>query len=125
LGLEPPPLKADYGVIFATMEVWIAEERDILRGVLILDVQPDALVIWSMAAAPHAQGQGLGQILLDAAEIRARQHGLKTLRLTTGAVQTALVVWYSRHGYAVKETGEIDGRPVIHMLKHLDGGRAG
>ena len=75
LGLEPPPLKADYAEIIASMEVWLAEERTTLRGVLILDVKPDDLVIWSIAAAPDARGQGLGQIMLDAAEVRAEQLG--------------------------------------------------
>jgi hypothetical protein len=54
LGLEPPPLKADYADIMTRMEVWLAEEHAIIRGVLILDVHTDDLVIWSIAASDRS-----------------------------------------------------------------------
>jgi ribosomal protein S18 acetylase RimI-like enzyme len=119
LGLEPPPLKADYAKIIASMEVWLAEERTTLRGVLILDVKLDDLVIWSIAAAPDARGQGLGQIMLDAAEVRAEQIGRRTIRLDTGAVQQTLIGWYGRHGYTIEARATVGDHPVIHMIKRL------
>ncbi len=119
LGLEPPPLKADYGEIVARMEVWLAEERDMLRGVLILDVRADDLLIWSIAAAPDARGQGLGQIMLDAAEVRAEQLGRRIIRLDTGAVQQTLVGWYGRHGYEIEARETVGDHPITHMIKRL------
>ena len=119
LGLEAPPLKADYADIFTRMEVWLAEERDRLRGVLILHVREADLLIWSIAAAPDAQGQGLGQIMLDAAEVRAGQLGRSTIRLNMGSVQKTLVGWYSRHGYAIEAMELVDARQVTHMIKHV------
>ena len=119
LGLEAPPLKADYADIFAHMEVWLAEERDRLRGVLILHVRDRDLLIWSIAAAPDAQGQGLGQIMLDAAEVRAAQLARTTIRLNMGSVQKSLVGWYSRHGYAIEATELLEARQVTHMIKLL------
>ncbi len=117
LGLEPPPLKADYAEIIGRMEVWLAEERDRLRGVLILDVREGDLLIWSIAAALDAQGQGLGQIMLDAAEVRAHQLGRHIIRLNTGAVQQTLIGWYGRHGYAIETIEIVDERQLIHMIK--------
>jgi len=119
LGLEPPPLKADYAEVIARMEVWLAEERNQLRGVLILDVRPDDLLIWSMAAAPEARGQGLGQIMLDAADVRAEQLGRRIIRLNTGDVQKTLIGWYSRHGYAVEATEASRDHLLTHMIKRL------
>ena len=119
LGLEPPPLKADYAEVIATMEVWLAEERDQLRGVLILDVRPDDLLIWSMAAAPEARGQGLGQIMLDATDVRAEQLGRRLIRLNTGEVQKALIGWYGRHGYEVEAIEASGDRSLTHMIKRL------
>jgi ribosomal protein S18 acetylase RimI-like enzyme len=119
LGLEPPPLVADYAEIVATMEVWLAEERAVVRGVLILDVRPDDLVIWSVAAAMDARGQGLGQIMLDAAEVRAEQLGRRIIRLDTGAVQQTLIGWYGRHGYEIEGRATVGDHPVIHMIKRL------
>ena len=119
LGLQPPPLKADYADVIARMEVWLAEERDRLRGVLILDVREADLLIWSIAAAPDAQGQGLGQIMLDAAEVRAGQLARHIIRLNTGAVQQTLVGWYGRHGYAIETIEIVADRQLTHMIKRL------
>ncbi len=120
LGLEPLPLKADYGEIFATMEVWLAEERDRLRGVLILEVRADDLLIWSIAAAPDAQGQGLGPIMLDAAEVRARQLKRTIIRLYTGSPLAPLINWYQRSGYHIESTEQLADREITHMMKRLD-----
>lgn len=122
LGVEPLPLQADYADILARMEVWLAEERGRLIGVLILEPRVDDMLIWSIAAAPDAQKQGLGQIMLDAAEVHARQLGLKTMRLNTGAVLEGLIRWYYRHGYDIERHEELPDRHITHMIKHLDGG---
>jgi ribosomal protein S18 acetylase RimI-like enzyme len=119
LGVEPLPLQADYAEIFATKEVWVAEESGRLRGVLILEPRAEDLLIWSIAAAPDAQGQGLGQIMLDAAEVRAGQLGKTTMRLSTGAVLATLIGWYHRHGYEVEFHEDLPDRHITHMIKEL------
>jgi ribosomal protein S18 acetylase RimI-like enzyme len=120
LGMEPLPLQADYAEIFATMEVWLAEERSVLRGVLILQPRPDDMLIWSIAASPDAQRQGLGQIMLDAAEVRARQMGRNVMRLYAGAVLETLIRWYNRHGYDIeRQEQQPGGRRLTHMIKPL------
>ena len=119
LGVEPLPLQADYGEIFAGMEVWLAEERERLRGVLILEARPADLHIWSIAAAPDAQGQGLGEMMLDAAEARAQQLGLRLITLCTGSKLDTLIGWYLRHGYVVERVEELPDRRLTHMSKTL------
>jgi ribosomal protein S18 acetylase RimI-like enzyme len=122
LGVEPLPLQADYAEILRTMEVWLAEERDQVRGALILEPRADDMLIWSIAAAPDAQRQGIGQIMLDAAEVRARQLSRTTMRLYTGAVLEGLIRWYSRHGYAIERHEKLADRQITHMIKHLSVG---
>jgi ribosomal protein S18 acetylase RimI-like enzyme len=119
LGVEPLPLLADYAEIFKTMEVWIAEERGVPRGALILEVRDADVLIWSIAADPQAQRQGLGQIMLDAAEVRAAQVGRTVMRLYTGAVLEGLIRWYHRHGYEIERHEELPDRHITHMIKHL------
>lgn len=120
LGVEPLPLQADYARIFETMEVWLAEERERLRGVLILEPRADDLLIWSLAAAPDAQKQGLGAIMLDAAELRARQLGHTLIRLYTGAPLATLIAWYQHHGYEVERHEDLSDRCITHMVKRFD-----
>ncbi len=121
IGLEPLPLKEDYGVIMQMpdREVWLAEERGRLKGVLILEKRSNDLLIWSVAAAPEAQRQGLGQIMLDAAEVRAQQLGRKVIRLYTTAVLESLIRWYHRHGYEIEGHEDLSDRRITHMVKHL------
>jgi ribosomal protein S18 acetylase RimI-like enzyme len=119
LGVEPLPLQADYVEIFKTMEVWLAEERQELRGVLILEPRADDMLIWSIGAAPDAQRQGLGAIMLDAAEVRATQLNRSIMRLYTGAVLAGLIRWYHRHGYEIERHEELPDRHITHMIKHL------
>jgi RimJ/RimL family protein N-acetyltransferase/GNAT superfamily N-acetyltransferase len=119
LGVEPLPLLFDYGAVLAHFEAWIVESERGLAGALILDPHPDHLLIWSLATAPAAQRQGLGARLLAAAEARARQLGLDTLRLYTGEKLTGNVRWYHRHGYAIERVEELEDRRIVHMTKHL------
>jgi ribosomal protein S18 acetylase RimI-like enzyme len=119
LGIEPLPLQADYADIFSNMEVWLAQERDDLRGVLILDVRAEDLLIWSIATAPEARGQGLGPIMLDAAEVRCRQVGRSVIRLYTGSPLASLIGWYKRHGYRIERIEQLADRELTHMMKSL------
>jgi RimJ/RimL family protein N-acetyltransferase len=124
LGVEPLPLRADYGAILRSDEVWLAEVDGGLQGALILQPQPDHLLIWSVATLPAAQNQGLGRRLLAAAEARARRLGLRTLRLYTGEKLTGHVRWYHRRGYAIDRVEDLDDRRMVHMVKTLGEGGA-
>ena len=120
LGLEPLPLLADYEEIFATMEVWIAEDAGRIQAALILEPQPDYMLLWSISTRPGAQGKGLGRKLLAAADVRARELGLDTIRLYTGATLEHLVTWYQRHGYQLERIEQLTDRQVAHLIKHLE-----
>jgi GNAT superfamily N-acetyltransferase len=122
LGVEPLPLQADYGAILRSHEVWLAPGDAGPRGALILQARPDHLLIWSVATAPAAQGQGLGRRLLDAAEARARRLGLSRLRLYTGEKLAGNVRWYHRHGFRLERVEALDDRRIVHMLKVLAAG---
>ena len=119
LGVEPMPLLADYADILATQEIWLAEDRGVLEGALILDLRGGALLIWSVAVAPAAQGRGIGNRLLAAADQRARELGHVTLRLYTGEPLTGNIAWYERHGYAVERVEALPERRLVHMVKTL------
>ena len=119
LGVEPLPLLADYAAILADYEVWLAEGPTGLEGVLILKPRADDLLIWSIATAPGAQGRGLGKRLLAAAEQRAGEIGLSTIRLYTGEPLAGNIAWYERHGYQRERVEDLGDRRVVHMVKRL------
>ena len=119
LGVEPLPLKADYAVLIAQYEVWLAERSRDLLGALILEPHADHMLIWSVAVAPGAQGQGLGDSLLELAEEKAEEAGLRELRLYTGEKLARNVEWYRRRGYAVDRIEALGDRRLVHMNKIL------
>jgi GNAT superfamily N-acetyltransferase len=119
LGVEPLPLQVDYAQIVAQMEVWLFGPTEALRGVLALQAEPDALLIWSVATAPQAQGAGLGAAMLDFAEARARTLKLSTIRLYTGEKLEANVAWYGRRGFAIDRTEARADRKIVYMSKRL------
>jgi ribosomal protein S18 acetylase RimI-like enzyme len=121
LGVEPIPLIADYLSVFRNYEIWLADNGDKLAGVLILQVRPADLLIWSVATAPEARGGGIGNRLLAAAETRAIQLGRPVLRLFTGEKLAANIAWYQRHGYVLERIEERTDRRLVHLMKTLGG----
>jgi ribosomal protein S18 acetylase RimI-like enzyme len=120
LGVEPLPLLADYEAILRDREVWITDrDGKKLAGALILEPRADDLLIWSIATDPTGQGNGLGRLLLDAAEVRAGELGRRVIRLYTGTPLAHLVAWYGRHGYAVEGIEALSDRSITHMIKHI------
>jgi ribosomal protein S18 acetylase RimI-like enzyme len=121
LGVTPIPLKADYANILRDYEVWLHEEGDELIGVLILKPRPDDVLIWSVATAPEARRSGWGNLLLAAAETRARELGKSTVRLYTGERLVDNVAWYQRRGYTIERTEAASDRRIVHMMKTIEG----
>ena len=119
LGVEPLPLQADYAAILMSHEVWLAEGSAGLEGVLILKAEPDYLLIWSIATVPSVRGSGVGNRLLVAAEMRARELGQNCVRLYTGEPLTGNIAWYERHGFVRKRIEQLDDRRIVHMVKAL------
>jgi ribosomal protein S18 acetylase RimI-like enzyme len=119
LGVEPLPLQADYAALLLSHEVWLADGPDRLEGVLILKAEPDYLLIWSVAVAPSLRGGGLGNRLLVAAEMRARELGRNCVRLYTGEPLTGNIAWYERHGFVRERIELLDDRRIVHMIKAL------
>jgi ribosomal protein S18 acetylase RimI-like enzyme len=120
LGVEPLPLTADYAAIFSSHEIWLADGAQALDGVLILQARTDDLLIWSVAAAPAAQGSGIGNRMLVFAETHARKLGLRCIRLYTGEKLTGNIAWYRRHGYVHERVEEMHDRRLVHLVKHLE-----
>jgi GNAT superfamily N-acetyltransferase len=119
LGAEPLPLQANYEEIVERMEAWLFGPPHELRGVLVLEAEPDALLIWSVASAPEAQGAGLGGLMLNFAERRAHELNLADVRLYTGEKLRDNVDWYRRRGFAIERLETLADRAIVHMRKRL------
>ncbi len=86
---------------------------------LALEAEPEALLIWSVASAPQAQGAGLGAAMLDFAEARARTLKSPTIRLYTGEKLRANIDWYQRRGFVIDRIEALADRRIVYMSKRL------
>ncbi|MDP3856224.1 MAG: arsenic resistance N-acetyltransferase ArsN2 [Stagnimonas sp.] len=76
-------------------EFLLAERGERLEGVVGLEGQGEARLLRSLAVAERAQGAGLGHLLMEAAEARARAQGASRLWLLT----TTAEPFFARAGY--------------------------
>lgn len=119
MGVEPLPLRADYGVIIATHEVWLCDGPDGLAAALILEPRADDLLVWSIAVAPGEQRRGIGNRLIACAEDRAASLDRSVLRLYTNETMSGNVAWYQWHGYAIERIETLPDRRLVHMAKRI------
>ncbi len=86
-------------------DVRVAIEGDAILGFASLVPHGDALEVDLLAVAPEAQRRGIGRILLDDAEARARAAGLARLELHTAAMFGHLLRLYASAGYRETHRG--------------------
>ena len=102
-------------------DVWVAEDEGRLLGVLELTQEDDAVDVRLIFVEPGAVGTGIGRMLWDHAEARARALGAATL--TVDADPNALG-YYQRMGMRVigrSPSGSIPGRTLPRLAKALAG----
>lgn len=106
IGREPAPMTDDYATVIHDTEAWMAEQTGRLVGMLMLRAHDDYLLLENVA---WAQKLGIGKLLLDLADERARQAGLREVRLYTTLVMTQNLAYYPRHGYHETHRATQDG----------------
>ena len=102
-GSDVPPLKRLIATSVRSMGVWgaaVAGWRSTARMAVDLPAPSGGLHLVELHVHPHRRGGGIGGVLLDAVEERAREAGAPHLSLTTGSANPARRL-YERHGFHV------------------------
>jgi len=84
--------------------ILVAEEDDQLLACIYLEKKSAVLYLGMLTVRPHLQGKGLGAILMNAAEERARALHCRAIQMTVITERQSLIDFYVRKGY--KDTGE-------------------
>ena len=106
-------------------EYVVVEDLDGVCGYAGLDHGGDVADVMTVGVAPRAQGRGLGRLLVDELERRARARGTASVLLEVRADNGAGRALYEASGYAVLATrqryyqpGDVD---ALVMRKLLEG----
>ena len=85
--------------------------------------EPGRYVLDKVAVLPEYRGKGIGAAMVDYATTYAIKHGGLKLTVSVFAIDTALIGWYQRHGFVLRDTVTKPGLPleVACMEKDLRG----
>lgn len=121
LGRKPAPMLADYTELIERGVVYVLPDGDKLAGVLVIWPIEDAMLIENIAVEPGYQGKGIGKVLMDFAEVKAREAGLDMMRLYTNQKMEYNQAYYKKLGYDQTrvEASPPDGRLTVWMHKAL------
>ena len=121
LALQYPKLEVyevRLGSLFSRFTPWRAAL--ILANMLILYTPPreGVLEVDQLAVAPAARGKGVGTMLLEAAEVKARAMGVGKMALSVISENTGAIRLYERVGYV--KTGAVGGSMVRALVKSAE-----
>ena len=77
------------------------------------------MLLDNIAVHPDARGKGLGRLLLEQAERRAREANCIAIRLYTHETMTENIALYSRIGYCETHRATEKGLARVFMTKPL------
>jgi ribosomal protein S18 acetylase RimI-like enzyme len=117
VGRRPFPMDDDYAARIAAGEAWVLEDAEGIGGILVLEDEPDHLMLDNIAVAPARAGQGLGRVLLDFTEAEARRRGRPEVRLYTNVLMVRNIALYAARGYRETERRQEQGFARVFMAK--------
>ena len=124
LGRKPLPMLEDYVALISKGIVHVLEENGVIDGLVVLIPEDGAMMLSNIAVRPDAQGRGLGRLLLNFAEAKARGDGYEAIRLYTNEVMIENLAIYEHCGYAeIHRTEDVISTSLssrrVYMAKQL------
>lgn len=117
IGRKPWPMLQDYLAVIPIAFVMIAEEKNIVVGVLVCSETDTGFLVDNVAVIPAHQGKGIGKTLLKRAEREAEARGYASLYLYTHELMTENIAMYIEFGYVEYERREEEGFRRIFLRK--------
>jgi len=102
-GIGLPPLAEGLDADIRDHLVWVADDRGIILGGIVLAVSDGHAHLVNVAVHPDFAGKGLGRELIDTAQNEAIDLGCTEMSLTTHPDMTATIGFYAKLGWV--ETG--------------------
>jgi ribosomal protein S18 acetylase RimI-like enzyme len=110
-------MDTDYALAVRRDEVWVATIDAVIAGFVVLRPGDDVLLLENVAVDPPFQGRGLGRMLLDFTEQRARSLGLDGVLLYTNVAMTENQALYEKRGFVEVQRVHEAGLDRIYYRK--------
>ena len=124
--IDEPALTVMLASLGVTILKSTASNGEIL-GTVCLEVKSTDLYLGMFAVSPFSQGNGIGRLLLSAAEEFATEQCCLRIVISVISSRTELIEWYQRHGYVATGASimfeEIDGKfgdPKVPGIKLIE-----
>ncbi len=80
------------------------DDNQQITGCVYLKKEQEQLYLGMLTVDPELQGKGIGKMLLQASEEKAKQSGCRSIVMTVITYRHELIKWYKKYGYY--ETGQ-------------------
>ncbi|KAJ4386883.1 hypothetical protein N0V93_009782 [Gnomoniopsis smithogilvyi] len=127
IGRPPAPMNTDYAALIASSAEYdvhvlrAGPDSDAVVGAIILadHAHDDAVHVDNLVVDPAAQGRGYGRVLMDVAEVYAREKGRSALTLHTNEKMVENLGIYAKMGFVEVERRVEDGYHRVYFRKTL------
>jgi ribosomal protein S18 acetylase RimI-like enzyme len=111
----------DYREVVSSSDVYAAEsDGEIVGLVVLIPGDEEGFLLDNIAVDPSHRGTGVGRLLLEHAEAKAREAGVDSIYLFTHETMTENLALYDRIGYVEFERRRQDsGDNVVYLRKRL------
>ena len=109
IGTEPAPMKADYGALLTTHDIFALRANDVLVGAVVLKINDRSVQLNNLTVDPECQGKGYGKVLMRCADDWARENGCDEVVLYTNVKMVENFGLYAKLGYTETGRGMQDG----------------
>jgi ribosomal protein S18 acetylase RimI-like enzyme len=114
-GRKPESMTLDYQTFLDKYQIWIAHQNEDPIAFVMVLLEEDTLLIYSIATAPEHQGMGLGGHLMNHCERQAVEKGHHQIRLYTNEMMTRNLALYSELGYLETHREPLGSSTVVSM----------
>lgn len=114
----PAPIVRDYGEAIDAGALWVVGEP-VVGLISLLPGADSTLSVENVAVLPSAQGSGVGRHLMEFAEERGRELGLRHLVLFTNEAMTENLALYPHLGFVEVDRRYDDGYQRVYFEKAL------
>ena len=119
IGKKPAPMLANYSELISKNYVYVAMDKEQLKGLTVLILKENYLLIENVAVYNIFQGQGIGRKLIEFAFMLGKEAGLQEVRLYTNELMVENLMYYPKFGFIVLNKSIENGYRRIYMSKSL------